>query len=223
MSVMRIPLNAWSAEREGNAANLRINNLRVQQLIWYVFISFIEQSLILPQALMSINTGDNKHPVLWIYKGHFYVASFGKADYEIVAAAGKRSSHYNPIFTTWWDRTSTKSRIAMEYIHRSAIGLPVSQALLNRYYRGGGISPKMITDKAESIQSSRYIPQWVRTEVVNRDGAICRECGCREVRLLEFDHLVSFADGGPSNDPNNIGLRCLPCNRRKGRKSEVRY
>jgi len=222
MSVQRIPLNAWSAERDGDTANLRIGNLRIQQLIWYIFISFIEQSLILPQALMSINTGDQEHPVLWVYKGHFFMASFGAGYNEIEAAARNRSSHYNPKYTTWWDRISTKSRIAMEYIHRSSIGLPISQALLNRYYRGGQTSPSNTVAITKQIKASRYIPQWVKLEVANRDGVFCRECGCTDTKILEYDHLTSYADGGASDDPNNIGLRCLPCNRRKGRKSEVR-
>jgi len=60
---------------------------------------------------------------------------------------------------------------------------------------------------------SRYIPQAVRDVVWRRDGGQCVHVDadkerCVERGGLEFDHIVPYALGGPSNNPANIRLLC---------------
>ncbi|MBI5241693.1 MAG: hypothetical protein HY926_14565 [Elusimicrobia bacterium] len=64
-----------------------------------------------------------------------------------------------------------------------------------------------------SSPDGRHIPKWVRDEVWRRDSGRCAFVSadgwrCGETAWLEFDHIVPFALGGPSNDPANIRLLC---------------
>ncbi len=66
--------------------------------------------------------------------------------------------------------------------------------------------------------SSRRIPQAVKDAVWRRDGGQCvyrtpEGERCAERGGLEFDHVVPFALGGPSNNPKNIRLLCRAHNR----------
>lgn len=215
-------MTRWSIRRYGMMGELIVDGIRGQFILWLSWISAFDASMILPQPIMSIGTGDPKRPVLYLYRGHLYKAPFGQSMFAIENAGAKQRANFNPRYTIWWDSVSAPARIAMEISHRIAIGLDVPAKLWNRFIQGGTKSIQNRTANADQIKSSRYIPQWVKIEVVLRDGGRCRECGCDDVTQLEFDHLTSFADGGVSDDPDNIGLRCLPCNRRKGRRSEVR-
>ena len=67
--------------------------------------------------------------------------------------------------------------------------------------------------RQETSSDSRHIPKWVKDEVWRRDSGRCSYVGpdaarCGETAWLEFDHIIPFARGGPSNDPSNIRLLC---------------
>lgn len=74
-------------------------------------------------------------------------------------------------------------------------------------------------------QPRKNIPEKVRAFIYDRDGGICQVCGI-EVRigkedrydkspdLAEIDHIIPVIDGG-TNDPENLRLLCLACNRKK--------
>ena len=222
MTVKRIPKTRWSVRKNGHFAYLSIKGVEVQIILWLSWVSMFEQSLIMATSVVDAYTGDPKRPELWLYRGHLYKTPYGMAIFQVEQAAGNQQTNYNPRYTTWWYRVSAKARIAMEITHRISIGLAIPANLWQRYISGGNKSIQSTADMAGRIKASRFIPQWVKIEVVLRDQGRCRDCGCTDATLLEFDHLTSYADGGPSDDPKNIGLRCLPCNRRKGRKSEVR-
>ncbi|MCR4294964.1 MAG: HNH endonuclease [Elusimicrobia bacterium] len=60
---------------------------------------------------------------------------------------------------------------------------------------------------------TRWIPRWVRSKVYRRDEGRCvftsedgRRCDAR--RGLEYDHILPWAMGGRSDDPDNIRLLC---------------
>lgn len=60
---------------------------------------------------------------------------------------------------------------------------------------------------------ARSIPRWVKDVVFKRDNGRCAFLSaagirCEERGGLEYDHVVPWAKGGPSNDPANIRLLC---------------
>lgn len=67
--------------------------------------------------------------------------------------------------------------------------------------------------RRESDPESRRIPEWVKDRVRQRDGGRCafvsdegRRCG--ETAGIEFDHILPYALGGRSDDPDNIREVC---------------
>lgn len=54
---------------------------------------------------------------------------------------------------------------------------------------------------------SRTIPGWLRRLVYERDGGRCQHPGCRNTRWLQVHHIVSWAQGGPT-DLDNLILLC---------------
>lgn len=67
------------------------------------------------------------------------------------------------------------------------------------------------------------IPQAVRDAVWRRDGGQCVYANpagerCPERGGLEYDHIVPWALGGPSNNPKNIRLLCKAHNQMMGRR-----
>jgi hypothetical protein len=67
-----------------------------------------------------------------------------------------------------------------------------------------------------SNKRSRHVPADVRRAVWARDGGRCRFKGpagrCTETGLLEFHHVVPYAQGGPTT-ADNLELRCAAHNR----------
>ncbi|MBI4376527.1 MAG: HNH endonuclease [Elusimicrobia bacterium] len=60
---------------------------------------------------------------------------------------------------------------------------------------------------------SRNVPKWIRKRVWRRDGGQCTFVSqegrrCSERKGLQLDHVIPWANGGPSNDPENIRLLC---------------
>jgi hypothetical protein len=68
-------------------------------------------------------------------------------------------------------------------------------------------------DVGFEADSSRHIPQDVKTAVWERDGGRCVQCGATD--YLEFDHIIPYAKGGAST-VNNVQLLCRRCNLQKG-------
>ncbi|MFA6318200.1 MAG: HNH endonuclease signature motif containing protein [Elusimicrobiota bacterium] len=60
---------------------------------------------------------------------------------------------------------------------------------------------------------SRRIPRWVKDKVWERDGGRCSYVSpegrrCEGTGMLEYDHVIPWALGGLSDDPDNIRLLC---------------
>jgi hypothetical protein len=71
--------------------------------------------------------------------------------------------------------------------------------------------PKL--SKEDEERHRRYIPRWVRAEAWKKCGGRCAfttsdGVRCEEPSGLEYDHIVPFALGGASDDPDNIRLLC---------------
>ncbi|HAM34946.1 MAG TPA: hypothetical protein DEB40_04130 [Elusimicrobia bacterium] len=88
-------------------------------------------------------------------------------------------------------------------------------------------SPRSMKDNSAKgsggSASGRYIPQWVRDKVRDRDGGQCsfvtpegKRCAAR--CRLEFDHIRPWAQGGRSDDPDNIRLLCAAHNQLASRE-----
>lgn len=83
-----------------------------------------------------------------------------------------------------------------------------------------------------SAKVRRSIPPKIRDAIFARDGGKCKECGT-EVRrnkrdkydsgpdLAEIDHIIPHVEGG-SDDPQNLRLTCLSCNRKKAGADVIR-
>ena len=67
----------------------------------------------------------------------------------------------------------------------------------------------------QTERASRHIPQDVRIQVWQRDGAECVECSATE--YLEFDHIIPHSRGGAST-LNNVQLLCRRCNGQKSNR-----
>lgn len=76
------------------------------------------------------------------------------------------------------------------------------------------------TETKELRNISRSIPRKVQFQVLKRDNQICSDCG-QSVKEedIEFDHIIPWAKGGPSEE-HNVKLLCRKCNRKKGAKFE---
>ncbi|WP_433565598.1 TerD family protein [Nocardia sp. CA-151230] len=66
---------------------------------------------------------------------------------------------------------------------------------------------------APGQRDSRAIPQDVKSQVWQRDGGKCAECGAQE--YLEFDHVIPWSRGGATS-VDNLQILCRGCNLAKG-------
>jgi 5-methylcytosine-specific restriction endonuclease McrA len=60
---------------------------------------------------------------------------------------------------------------------------------------------------------TRYIPDLIRQEVLERDGYRCKKCGSPS--YLELDHIIPRRRGGATS-ARNLQVLCRECNRKKG-------
>jgi hypothetical protein len=86
---------------------------------------------------------------------------------------------------------------------------PLSTAAVQRLACDAIVEP-VLRDGEKVVgvgRRSRQIPGWLRRQVVYRDGGCCRFPGCGSRRWLQVHHIVSWADGGPT-DLDNLILIC---------------
>jgi hypothetical protein len=86
-----------------------------------------------------------------------------------------------------------------------------------------GVPARHAPQKRASARRRRWIPRAVRRVVWQRDGGRCTFMSpdgilCGNEHFLEYDHIVPFAIGGKSDNPENIRLLCRAHNQRLARK-----
>lgn len=77
-----------------------------------------------------------------------------------------------------------------------------------------------LTETKELRRISRQIPRVTQFRVMKRENQICGSCG-KSVKDedIEFDHIIPWSKGGPSEE-SNIRLLCGSCNRKRGNSFE---
>jgi len=75
-----------------------------------------------------------------------------------------------------------------------------------------------------SVGRTRRILRWIRDAVWRRDGGRCAYTAeegtrCAATTQLEYDHIIPWARGGRSDDPENTRLLCRPHNLYLARKT----
>ncbi len=79
------------------------------------------------------------------------------------------------------------------------------------------------TETKELRNIGRKITRTTQFRVLKRDNQICAVCGNPVKDAdIEFDHIIPWSKGGPS-DEHNIILLCTTCNKRKGKKFEDKH
>ena len=200
MTVKRIPSTSYTLVQNGIFAVLKFKQLFAQTLLWNIWISQYEQSLLNPVYLGALDTGDTEMPnrSLYnrLYKGYLFKSDYRTYSHQISAFAGKLPTSYNPKYTTWYERSSRKARITLKLLQRSALGLNIPKALLAKYRDGGDKSAQRNYQRATAIKGSRYIPQWVKIELGNRiaERIRCYILGFQFAQRI--NHLQQMRFGG---------------------------
>jgi hypothetical protein len=80
-----------------------------------------------------------------------------------------------------------------------------------------------ITETKELRRITRSIPRVIQFKVLKRENQICSRCA-KSVKddEIEFDHIIPWSKGGPTEE-HNIRLLCSSCNRKRGAKFEDEY
>ncbi len=68
------------------------------------------------------------------------------------------------------------------------------------------------------IRPDRYIPKWMKVEVLKKYKHQCNYCGSK--KALEFDHIRPVSKKG-LNELKNLQILCKPCNLKK--KDKLNY
>lgn len=79
------------------------------------------------------------------------------------------------------------------------------------------------TETKETRNISRNIPMPVKRKVERRDRGICDICKkVVEDDDINYDHIIPWSKGGPSNE-SNLRILCSECNKKRGNSYEEKY
>jgi len=143
-------------------------------------------------------------------------------DIEITVAPQLPSSERRVVFTFtakeevqgWFDQARDLLRHRFPHGHHGEIiGDALRRLVEAELAAHVSLRPKRAEAGEDGRPNSRHIPKIVEDVVWRRDGGRCAYVGgegirCLETAWLELDHIVPWALGGPSDDPENIRLLC---------------
>ena len=215
--VKKLPRSQWNWQEEDGFGTLYVNNvvaLMTSALLWQFNI---RNSMVSPLRLGQTMVGWKFFP-LWLYKGHLFIGSSGICEADIIKAGSRVKPYYKAKEQWWWQFSDPFLHGYMEQMDRVMLGLKQQHEA-----NWAGLSKSARDEKKQftrgiKVRDNRYIPQWVKIQVVLRDKGKCVYCGESNVKLLEFDHRRAWSKGGTSKDPLNICLGCKTCNRKKSDK-----
>lgn len=79
------------------------------------------------------------------------------------------------------------------------------------------------TETKELRKVTRTIPRATQFRVLKRENQICQVCQKSVIdEDVEFDHIIPWSKGGPS-DESNIRLLCSSCNKKRGNDFESEF
>ncbi len=215
--ISRVKVGDWNFNSNSFMSYLMILGHFILWIPPFLWKSYLATSMTSAIFIAQKNTGGNNLNI-WLHKGHIWLAYTDQTKLNIEIKAKKTKPRYNAKEQWWWGFVDPSIAGIMENMDRNILGLKQKH---DNWWKSLQ-SKKKISLKRESsgisVRDNRYIPQWVKIEVVLRDQGRCVYCGETDAKLLEFDHKKAWSKGGSSKDPFNICLGCKPCNRQKSDK-----
>jgi 5-methylcytosine-specific restriction endonuclease McrA len=205
LTLKRVPSKAWSFDEHdflGVFTLLDVFTTILHPTSWKMMVT---ESIRHPQLIgRFVHRG--LHVNIWLYKTKVWISDNNVKLVDFQHQAKSIKPRYVPEQQWWWHSIDETMREHYMWMECNSLGVkPTVRRKVAKRYAG-----KVAT------KDNRYIPQWVKIFVVQRDGGRCVYCFESDPRLLEFDHRLAYAKGGSSTDPNNICLGCKRCNRKKG-------
>ena len=203
---------------------------------------FKEVYCLIEEGFHSLSTLSLLSPVLtWQNKDFLLEESKGKPKREVQRIVQKHFPNHKPraqdvLKPVGGNRVELRFEVSLEFEEK----VKKAKELLSHKYPKGRLEdiladalqellsqidpelakPSTFTNKAR--EHSRYIRRGIQIEVWKRDGGACtfvsdtgKRCGSR--KYLEWDHIIAFAHGGPS-ETQNLRLLCHAHNQLEARR-----
>jgi hypothetical protein len=135
----------------------------------------------------------------WSFRGDFDAVGFERTH------DGDRYLYHFKLIPQEWVNTSTGEVLS----HQEAKNIQLKEAIV----KGLKIQRKHGDMISKAQNQLRRIPSAVKTFVFKRDNGKCVSCSSN-IDIC-YDHILPFAKGGTSSNPDNIQLLCNTCNSEK--------
>ena len=215
--VRRIPLKNWKWTADDFFGILLVYSQYVLTRSTMTWKALLRNSMQIPIMIGTVGMNNGAYP-LWIHKGHLWVSCYSANINDVLKKASNTKPRYNAKDQWWWGFSDPFIAGMMESMDRTILGLKQKHDNWWNTLKPAKKTTLKSQSKSIGVRDNRYIPQWVKIQVVLRDQGRCVYCGESDAMLLEFDHKKAWSKGGSSKDPFNICLGCKTCNRSKSDK-----